>query len=154
MEVSVPTLEELATAVVSSPTPTVEHTYATTVSLPMLTPILLSVSSSVPTPMPIYSTLTTPSPIPSTLVPICDAIRDTLRYAFVQEFHPAMLPQQSALVQSKTSVQSHISSPMVSHPPPFNVHLDPADMDVLRKKVEDCKSRQGKVLLEEGKVNR
>ena len=43
--------------------------------------------------------------------------------------------------------------PKVNPPPPFNDHLDPADMEFLRKKVEECKSRKGKIELEEGKVN-
>ena len=64
-----------------------------------------------------------------------------------------MITQQPALVQSTTSVQSPISSPMVSPPPPFNVHLDLADMEFLRKKAEECKGRQGKILVEEWKVN-
>ena len=152
-EVSVPTPEELATGVVTTPTPTSAHTYSTTVSLPTPTPIPPTVSSSVPNPMPIYSTLTTTSPIPSKIVPICDAMTNIFRYALGQGPHPAMFTQQSALVQSATSVQSPISSPMVSPPPAFNVHLDPADIEFLRKKVEECKGRQGKILVEEGKVN-
>ena len=135
-EVSVPTPEELAMAVVTTPTPTSDHTYSTTVSLPTPTPKAPTVSSSAPTQIPIYSTLTTTSPIAATIVPIYDAITDIFRYALWQGPHPAMLTQQSALVQSMTSVQSPISSPMVSPHPPFNVHLELADMEFLRKKAE------------------
>ena len=52
-----------------------------------------------------------------------------------------------------TSVQSPISSPMVSPPPPFNVHLDIADMEFVSKKAEECKGRQSKILVQEGKEN-
>ena len=152
-EVSVPTPEESATAVVTTPTPTTDHTYSTTVSIPTPVPIPPTVSSSAPTPIPIYSTLTTTSPVPATIVPICDAITHIMRYALGQGPHPAMRNQQAALVQSTTSVQSPISSPMVSPPPPFKVHLDPADMEFLSKKAEDCRGKQSKLVVQEGKVN-
>ena len=103
--------------------------------------------------MLIYSTLTTASPIPSTIVPICEAITNIFRDALGQGPHPTMVTQKSALVQSTTSVQSPISIPKVSHSPPFNANLDPTDREFPRKKVEECKIRQGKVLVEEGKVN-
>ena len=150
---SVPTQEEFAIAVGSPTTPSSDNTFSRTVSVNMPDPIFSTVSSSVPTPMPIYSTLKTTSPIDSTIVPICDAKTNIFRFALVQSPHPAMLAQQSALVKSTTSVQSPISRPMLSPPPPFNVHLDPADMELLRKKVDVCTSRQGKVLLEDLKVN-
>ena len=152
-EVSVPTQKELATALVSTPTPTPDHTYSTTESFPMPTQILPILSSSVPTPMPIYSTLTTASATPSILVPIWIAIMNTLRYALGQGPHPAMLTQQSTLVQSTTSVQSPISSPMVSAPPPFNAHLDTADMEFLKRKLEKCKGKLGNALYNAGKPN-
>ena len=111
-----------------------------------------TVSSSVPTLMPIYSTLTTSSPIPSTIMPICDAITNLFRISPRQGPHSEMFPRQSALVQSKTSVQSGISSQMLSPSPPFNVHLEPADMEFLRKKLEQSQCRKGKIELEEGKA--
>ena len=45
------------------------------------------------------------------------------------------------------------SSPMVSPSPPFNAHLDLADMEFLRMKVEQCKGRREKLVFEEEKVN-
>ena len=152
-EVSIPTPEVLATAVFTTPTPTFDHTYSTTVTIPTPAPIAPTVSSSVPTQIPIYSTLSTTSPIPSTILPICDAITNIIRCTLGQGPHPAMITQQEALVQSRKRVQSPISSPIVSPPPNFNVHLDLADMEFLRLKVEECKGRQGKTLVEEGKVN-
>ena len=119
----------------------------------MPTPILAIVSSSISTPMPIYSTLTTTSSIPSTLVPICEAITDTLRYALRQGPHPAMLIQQSALVQSTMSVQSPISIPMESPPSPFNVTLDLEDMEFLKEKLVECKGKQDNALYSIGKPN-
>ena len=52
-----------------------------------------------------------------------------------------------------TSVQSPISTPVVSPSPPFNVHLDIADMEFLSKKAQECKARQSKFEVQEGKVN-
>ena len=41
---------------------------------------------------------------------------------------------------------------MMSHIPPFKVHLDPADMDFLKKESEECKGRQKNALLSEGQT--
>ena len=82
-----------------------------------------------------------------------DAITDRLRYALGQRLHPTLIAQQTALVQSTMSVQGSISTRMVSPTLPFNEHLDPADMEFLKKKVEHCKGRQGNVMLEEGEAN-
>ena len=38
---------------------------------------------------------------------------------------------------------------MMSSTPPFNVHLDPADVDFLKKKTEECNDTQRNVLLRE-----
>ena len=51
------------------------------------------------------------------------------------------------------SAQARISSPMVSHPPSFNVHLDPAAMDFLKQKLCDSHERQNNILLEAGHPN-
>ena len=64
-----------------------------------------------------------------------------------------LLPQQSALVQSTRSVQGPISRPLLSPAPPFNAHIDPAEIEFLKKKVGDWIGSQGKVLLEEGNLN-
>ena len=105
-----------------------------------------------PTPAPIYSTLTTTSPIPSTLVPIWDAITDTLRYALGQGPHPTLLTHRP-LVQSTMSAEGPIPSSMVSPTPSFNAHLDLADVDFLKKKAEECKEKQKHPLLGEGQAN-
>ena len=115
-EVSIPTPEVLATAVVTTPTPISDHTYSTTVSIPTPAPIPPTVSSSAPTPIPIYSTITTTYPVPTTIVPHCAAITHIMRFALGQGPHPAMMNQEAALVQSTTSLQTPISSPMVSLP--------------------------------------
>lgn len=101
--------------------------------------------------MPIYSTMTTTSSIPSTLLPICDAITYTLRYALGQGQHPTLFTQQTTLAQSRMSAQSHITCTMVSLPPPFNVQLDRADVDFLKKKTEVCIEKQKNLLLSESK---
>ena len=92
-------------------------------------------------------------PIPSTLVPICDAITDTLRYALGQGPHQALLTKQTTLVQSMMSAQVQISSSMVNPSPPFNVHHDSADVVFLKKKAEECKEKQKNPLLGEGQTN-
>ena len=79
MELSLSTLEELGTAVASTPTPITDHIYSATVSVPTPIPFLTTVSSSMATPGPIYSMDTTIAPVPSTLMPICDAISERLR---------------------------------------------------------------------------
>ena len=66
VEASLPTSEESAKAVLSST---------------MLTPIPIDtavVSSPKPSPTPIYSIVTSTSQVPSILVPICDAMTETL----------------------------------------------------------------------------
>ena len=63
--------------------------------------------------------------------------------------YPSSTAQAGALVQSTLSELAPISSPMVSHIPPFKVQLDPADMDFLKKKSEQCKRRQKNALLNE-----
>ena len=141
MEVSVPTPEELATEVASTPTPTPDHTYST-----MACP-------SMPNLATIYSTTTTTSPVPSNLVPICDAMTDILRYALHQGPHTALLMQQPSLVQLMISVQGSISTPMVSTTPSFDVHLELADEEFLKRKTGECKEKQKNVLFSEGKVN-
>ena len=151
MEVWVSTQEELAMAVASTPTPTLEHTYSAIVSIPTPIPILTTVSFPIPTPAPIYSTSTTTSAIPLTLLPISDEISDTFPYALGQGPHPKLLPQQSALEQSSTSVESPISSPMASPPAPFNAHLDPVDMQLMKEKLEECKGQQENALYRGGK---
>ena len=108
MEVSVPTPEDLGMAVASTPTPTPDHTYSTIVSAPTPIPILTTANFPMPTPAPIYSTLITTSPLPATLLPICDAITDTLRYALWQRPNPTLLTQQTTLVQSAMSEQGPI----------------------------------------------
>ena len=50
-------------------------------------------------------------------------------------------------------MQGPISSPMVSPSPPFNVHLDPADMEFLSKKAEGFKGKQSRLEVQEGKAN-
>ena len=165
MDTRMPMQEELAIAVASTPTPTPDQTYSstvslptrtpspTTVSLPTPTPTLTIVISSIPISMPIYATLTTTSAVPSNLVRICDAITGTLRYALGQGPPPTLLTQQVAPVQSTTSAQCPISCQMLSTSPLFNVHLDPADLDFLKKKAEECKARQKNVLVSEGQVD-
>ena len=153
MELSMPTQEELAMAVAITPTPTPDHTYSTIASAP--TPIATQtiVSSLLPIPAPIYSTVVTTSPIPSAFLPICHAITDMLRYALGQGPHPTLLTQQTTRVQSTMSAQRPISCSTVSAPLPFNVHLDPADLDFLKKRAEECKEKQKNPLLGEGQAN-
>ena len=153
METRMPTQEELPMAVATTSTPNPDHTYSTTVRLPMPIPIFTTASSLVPSPVPIYSTVTTTFAIPPTLLPICDSITDMLRYALGQGPHPTLLPQQTTLVQSTMSAQAPITSPIVASTHPFNVHLDPADMDFLKKKAKQCHPRQKNALLSEGQAN-
>ena len=98
--------------------PTPDHTYSTTVRSPQ------------PTPDSFYSTATTTS-VPPNLVLISDAMTHTLLYAFGMGPHPASL--QPSVAQTTTSVQDHISSPVVNPSPTFNAHLYVADMEFLQK---------------------
>ena len=113
-------MEEEEQQAMETSVPIPDHTYSTTVSSPQSTPV------------PIYSTATTTSVTPN-LVPISDAITDTLLYAMGLGPHPASLQQSAA--QTTTLVQGPISSPVVTPSPTFNAHLDVADMDFLRKKL-------------------
>ena len=110
--------------------PTSDHTYSTTVS------------ASQSTPVPIYSTATTTS-VPPNLVPISDAMTDTLRYAMGMGPHPALLQQPA--VQTTLSVQGPISSPVVTPSPTFKSHLV-ADLEFLQKKLGECKGSLGSAL--------
>ena len=80
MERSVPTQGKLALATANTPMPTPDYTYSTILS------------SSQPAPLPIYSIATTSAP--SNLVPISDAMTDTLRFALRMGHHPASLQQR------------------------------------------------------------
>ena len=134
METSVPTQDELSMAVAGSPTPTPDHTYPTVVR------------SSTPTPAPIYSITSTTSSVPSTLVHISDVMTAILRYALNQGPHPATLTQQAALLQTTMSVQVPISSPVLSPTPSFNTHLNLADVELLKRKLEECKGKRENAL--------
>ena len=50
------------------------------------------------------------------------------------------------------SVQGPILSSILSATLPFNVHLDPADQDLVKKKAEECKGRQKNALLAAGQM--
>ena len=111
--------------------PTPDHTYSTTMSSPKSTPD------------PIYSTATKIS-VPPNLVPISDAMTDTLSCALGIRPHPVSLQQSAA--QTTTSVQGPISSPVVNPYPTFNPQLDVADIEFLQKKLGESKVRLGTVL--------
>ena len=54
---------------------------------------------------------------------------------------------------TRMSAQVPISIPVVLPTPRFNTHLDPADIDVLKKKLSDSQERQKNILLEVGQPN-
>ena len=149
MEISTPTLDELASEVANSATPT---------PIPIYSKI---VSSPTPTPIPIYSMVLSvpqvpPSPTPIPTITNCNAIFHNhviISYEFGQDRHPSLAAQQEALEQSTMSTQAPVSIPTVAPTPPFKVHLDPADMDFLKIKSEECKARQKNTLLSEGQSN-
>ena len=150
MELRMPT-QELAMSVAITPTPTPDHTYS--INVRALTPIsnLTTVSSLLSIPATIYSTVLTSFPILSPLLPLCDAIIDTRRYAHGQDTHPTLLTRQATLVQATMRAQFPISSSMVRAPLRINVHLDSADLHFLKKKAEECKDKQKNPLLSQGK---
>ena len=119
MEISTPTLEELASVLASSPTGAAIPIYSMVLSIPQVPPS--------PTPIQTITNCNASFPNP----PI-------IRYALGQGLHPSLPAQQEALVQSTMSAHAPISSPIVA-PTPFSVHLDHADMDFLKKKSEECK---------------
>ena len=67
--------------------------------------------------------------------------------------HPSSNAEPGVLVPSTMSAQAPISIPMVSPTPPFNIHLDHAEMDFLKKKLSDSQERQKNILLEAGQPN-
>ena len=82
VEVSRPTLDELAMALACPPTPTPMSIYSTTVSVPTPTPIPTTPSSLMPTPILIYSAVVTaPTPIYSSPI-----------YSLVPSFPQVPLP--------------------------------------------------------------
>ena len=103
MEISMPMKEQMGKAAASPPTATPDNTYLAIVSVPTPITILTTAISVQPSPAPIYSIVVTNSPIPTSLLPICDAITDTLRYALGQGAHPTLLTQETTVVQSKMS---------------------------------------------------
>ena len=86
--------------------------------------------------------------MPPGLVPIGEAISDTLIYAPGQVPSLPLIAQLAALGQSTMSVQDPISSPMARTSPPFNFDLDSGDLDLLKKKLGDSQDRQKKILFE------
>ena len=117
-----------------------------------------AVSSPTPTPITIYSVVVNSPPIPSiptptpTTITNCNAIFPNpaiLLNAKSQGPHPSSTAQARALVQSTLSELSTISSRMLSHIPPFKVHLDPADINFLKKESEECKARQKNAIVSE-----
>ena len=130
-----------------SPTPTPIPIYSTIVCPPTPTPIL------------IYSIVLTSAQVPSIPTPTitnCTGVFPNpaiISSASRQGPHPSLTAQQEALVQPTMSAQAPISSPILALTPHFNVQLDPADMDFLKKKSEPCKTRQKNALLSEGQID-
>ena len=119
----------------------------------------MTVSSRMTIPIYIYSTVLSSSQVPSIPTPTRTTIRNfnaifpnkaIFLYAFEQCPNPSSTAQESALVQSTTSAYPPMSNPIVVHTPPFNIHLDPADMDFTKLKLDECKQRQKNTLLSEG----
>ena len=115
-----------------------------------------------PTPISIYSTAVSSSQIPAstmpTLCPItnCNAIfpnTAVLLYAIGQGPHPSSTAPQVAIVQSTMSSQALISSPIVAPSPPFNTHLDSADMDFSKRKLRASQETMKSTTLSEGQSN-
>ena len=136
LDVNVPKPESDMETPVCSPTPNPVSIYSTPLSPPT------------PTPIPIYSTVTSTAQVPPVLVPTCNSITEILRYAFGHAPHPSLILPAAALVQSMMSAQRQITSPMVSPSPPFNIYLDPADLDFLKKKLSDSQESQMNILLD------
>ena len=135
---------------------TPESDMETTVRSPTPGPISIFstvVSPPPPTPIPIYSNVTSTCHVPRVLVPICNAISEILCYAFGQGPNLSLSGPPAALRQSTMSGQATLSSPMTSPTPPFNIHLDPSDMNFLKKKLSNSQERQKNVLLEASQPN-
>ena len=146
METSSTTLEESAKAVKIIPTPTSIFICSTTVSSPM------------PPPMSIYSMVVIATQVHPSLKPTltnCNAILSnpaSLSYAFGPGPHLSSTAESGALGQLTMSAQSSISSRNLAPSPSFNIHLDPAEMDFLKKKLSDSQERQKNVFLEAGRL--
>ena len=103
----------------------------------------LAVRSPTLTPISIYATLlcstqAPPSPTPTISAINCNSIFPNpaiVVYAFGQGAHPAPTATQVGLGQSTMSRQAPISSPTIDPSPPFDSHLDPADIEFLKKKL-------------------
>ena len=142
MKIITPTLDELASAVPSSPTPDTIIIYSTIVSSPT------------PNPIPVYSMVlivpkVPPSPTAIPTITNFNAIFANtvlISYAFGQCPHLSLIAQQEDVGQSILSAQAPISCPIVAPALPLNIQLDPADTDFLRKKSGDSQERQKNIL--------
>ena len=149
LEANIPKLEEFSSAVVNSHAPTLISILSTVLSAPKSTPI------------PIYSMVMSvaqvpQSPTPNPRITNCNAIFPIpaiIGYAFGQGPHPSLNAQPEALVQPTMSAQAPISSIILALPHPFNVELDPADMDFLKMKSDQCKGRQKNAMMSEGETD-
>ena len=105
----------------------------------------MAMSSHTPTPFSIFSTvvsssrvLSSPTP-PLITVTKFNAFFQTpaiLLLEMSQRPHPSLTAPHDALEQSTMNAQAPISSSIVA-PSPFNFHLDPADMDFLKIKLDE-----------------